>query len=150
MQAIEKEGLSSLIKEEVKNNKPFLGICLGMQLLFDRSEETKNCKGLGIIKGEVKRFNVPDLKVPHMGWNQIKQGTGKCPLFKGVADNAYVYFCHSYYPEPKNKNVVAAVTEYGVDFTSVVWQDNVYGVQFHPEKSQSAGLKMLENFVNLC
>ncbi len=157
MQAIEKEGLSSLIKEEVKNKKAFLGICLGMQLLFDKSEEAQKSKGLGMIKGEVKRFNLPDLKVPHMGWNQIKQGTGdrgegteKCPLLEGIADNSFVYFCHSYYPEPVDKNVIAATTDYGINFASIVWQDNLYGVQFHPEKSQGVGLKMLENFVNLC
>ncbi|MDO8662829.1 MAG: imidazole glycerol phosphate synthase subunit HisH [Candidatus Omnitrophota bacterium] len=157
MRELEKQGLVSLIREEVKNKKPFLGICLGMQLLFEKSEEAKNCKGLGIIKGDVKRFSDLNLKVPHMGWNQIKQRTEdrrlkteRCSLLKGMADNAFVYFCHSYYPEPENKNVVAATTEYGIDFASVVWQDNLYGVQFHPEKSQGVGLKMLENFVNLC
>ena len=150
MQELDKQGLTALIKDELKNKKPFLGICLGMQLLFDRSEEAAKCKGLGIIKGEVKRFSAANLKVPHMGWNQLKQGTGGCLLLKDIPDNSFVYFCHSYYPEPKDKNSIAATTDYGISFASMVWQDNVYGAQFHPEKSQGIGLKMLENFVNLC
>ena len=150
MQELEKQGLVALIKDEVKNKKPFLGICLGMQLLFEKSEEANKCKGLGIIRGEVKKFPVSDLKVPHMGWNQLKTVKDECRLLKDVPDGSYVYFCHSYYPQPKDKSVIAAATDYGVNFTSIVWQDNVYGAQFHPEKSQGIGLKMLENFVNLC
>ncbi len=147
---LDKQGLSALIKDEVKNKKPFLGICLGMQLLFEKSEEAPKCKGLGIIKGEVKKFEAKDLKVPHMGWNQLKNINTSCPLLKGVDDNSFVYFCHSYYPQPKDEKVVAAATDYGINFASVVWQDNVYGAQFHPEKSQGVGLKIMENFVNLC
>jgi glutamine amidotransferase len=150
MQELEKQGLVALIKDAVKNKKPFLGICLGMQLLFEKSEEAPKRKGLGIIKGEVKKFPSSDLKVPHMGWNDLRRKKENCPLLKDIAGSSYVYFCHSYYPQPKDQNTVAAVTDYGLDFTSVVWQDNVYGAQFHPEKSQSVGLKMLENFVNLC
>jgi len=150
MLELDKQGLSALIKSEVKNKKPFLGICLGMQLLFEKSEEAAKSKGLGIIKGTVKRFTVAGLKVPHMGWNQLRRKKEDCPLLEGIADNSYVYFCHSYYPEPADKDTIAATTDYGINFTSIVWQDNVYGAQFHPEKSQSTGLKMLENFVNLC
>ncbi|MDD5027569.1 MAG: imidazole glycerol phosphate synthase subunit HisH [Candidatus Omnitrophica bacterium] len=149
-QELEKQGLAALIKDEIKNRKPFLGICLGMQLLFEKSEEANKCPGLGIIRGEVKKFPVSDLKVPHMGWNQLKQEIDSCPLLKGIAGGSYVYFCHSYYPQPKEAAVVAATTGYGMNFASIVWQDNVYGAQFHPEKSQGVGLKMLENFVNLC
>ncbi|MFA7271786.1 MAG: imidazole glycerol phosphate synthase subunit HisH [Candidatus Omnitrophota bacterium] len=150
MQELENQGLAALIKDEIKNKKPFLGICLGLQLLFEKSEEADKCKGLGIIRGEIKKFPVSDLKVPHMGWNQLKQEIDSCPLLKGIADDSYVYFCHSYYPQPKEADVIAATTGYGMNFASIVWQGNVYGAQFHPEKSQSVGLKMLENFVNLC
>jgi glutamine amidotransferase len=150
MQELARQGLVPLIKDEVKNKKPFLGICLGMQLLFDRSEEARECKGLGIIKGEVRRFAVSDLKVPHMGWNQLKKNSEVCPLLKNIPDNSFVYFCHSYYPEPNDQQAIAAATDYGINFASVVWKDNVYGAQFHPEKSQEIGLKMLENFVNSC
>ena len=156
---LEKQGLINTIKAYLKTKRPFLGICLGMQLLFEESQEALKTKGLGVLKGKVKRFEVRKaLKVPHMGWNQLRkvtksQGhkvTGECPLLNGVADNAYVYFCHSYYPEPKDKNVIASTTDYDKEFASIVWQDNIYGVQFHPEKSQKVGLKIIENFVKLC
>lgn len=146
---LEKQGLTAVIKDEIKNKKPFLGICLGMQLLFEKSEEAGNKKGLGILKGEVKKFPKGDFKVPHMGWNQIKLRP-ECPIFKGLADSSYVYFCHSYYPLPKDKLITAARCDYGVDFTAAIWQENVYGMQFHPEKSQGVGLKIIENFVKLC
>jgi len=151
MLELKKQGLISALNEYIKNRRPFLGICLGMQLLFEESEEATEAKGLGILKGKVKRFKeLKGLKVPHMGWNQLKIVPSACPLLKNIADNSYVYFCHSYYPKPGNENIIAATTDYGIDFSSLVWQDNVYGVQFHPEKSQKTGLKMLENFVNLC
>lgn len=146
---LEKQGLVTVIKDEIKNKKPFLGICLGMQLLFESSEEAKTKKGLGIFKGEVKKFPKGEFKVPHMGWNQIKFNP-ECPIFKNMADGPYLYFCHSYYPVPKDKKVNAARCDYGIDFTAGIWRENVYGVQFHPEKSQSVGLKIIENFANLC
>ena len=146
---LEKQGLVAVIKDEIKHKKPFLGICLGMQLLFESSEEAKTKKGLGILRGVVKKFPKGDFKVPHMGWNQIKFNP-ECPIFKNIADSPYLYFCHSYYPLPKDKRINAARCDYGIDFTAGVWQENVYGVQFHPEKSQSAGLKIIENFANLC
>jgi glutamine amidotransferase len=150
IQELKKQDLVTYILEYVNNKKPFLGICLGMQLLFQESEEAKKSKGLGIMQGKVKRFKESGgLKVPHMGWNQLRKVSADCPLLKGISDDSYVYFCHSYYPEPKDKKVNAALTDYGINFTSMVWQDNIYGVQFHPEKSQLVGLKMLENFVNL-
>jgi glutamine amidotransferase len=153
-----KQGLINPLLELVKNRRPLLGICLGMQLLFKESEEAKEFKGLGILSGKVKRFSGSiGLKVPHMGWNQLKKSVGQnvrrstveCPLLKDVPDGSFVYFCHSYYPAPDNKGIIAAITEYGKDFASFVWQDNIYGAQFHPEKSQSVGLKILENFVGL-
>jgi glutamine amidotransferase len=146
------QGLNLALKGYIKNKKPFLGICLGMQLLFEQSKEASKSKGLGILKGRVKKFTgLKGLKVPHMGWNQLKKGRNdECPLLRDIPDNSYVYFCHSYYPNPANKSIIAATTDYGTEFASIVWQDNVYGVQFHPEKSQKIGLKILENFVNLC
>ncbi|MFH0913309.1 MAG: imidazole glycerol phosphate synthase subunit HisH, partial [Candidatus Omnitrophota bacterium] len=134
---LKKEGLIQVLDSQIKAKKAFLGICLGMQLLFELSDEASGSKGLGIFKGEVKRFeNKNGLKVPHMGWNQLKKVKSDCPLLKDIPDNAYVYFCHSYYPQAKETGVVAATTEYGIQFDSIVWQDNIYGVQFHPEKSQ--------------
>ncbi|MDD5109095.1 MAG: imidazole glycerol phosphate synthase subunit HisH [Candidatus Omnitrophica bacterium] len=148
---LEKQDLISVIKEQVKQKKPFLGICLGLQLLFESSQEAKINKGLGILGGSVVKFITADnLKVPHMGWNDLKIIAGKCPLLNGVTDNSQVYFCHSYYPKPFDESVVAATTDYGIKFASVLWKDNVYGAQFHPEKSQGVGLKMIENFVKLC
>lgn len=151
MSELKKQKLIAALNKHISQKKIFLGICLGMQLLLENSEEANKSKGLGILKGKVRRFE--DRKgfvVPHMGWNQLKIKNKNCPLLKDTPDNSYVYFCHSYYPEPKDKNIIAAVTDYGVDFTSILWQDNIYGVQFHPEKSQRVGLKILENFVNLC
>ncbi len=151
MLELEKQGLIPAIKERIDARKPFLGICLGMQLLFEASEEASKTRGLGILKGTVKRFaNKAGLKIPHMGWNQLKIGLSDCPLLKGVPNNSYVYFCHSYYPVPEDAGVVAATCDYGTEFAAIVSQKNVYGVQFHPEKSQVAGLKILENFVKLC
>ncbi len=145
-----KQDLVTALTSFLKEGKIFLGICLGMQLLFETSQEAKVSRGLGFLKGAVKKFeNKDDLKVPHMGWNQLKKTANSCPLLKGVTDNAYVYFCHSYYPQPQDKQVIAATTDYGIDFTSILWQDNMFGVQFHPEKSQETGLKMLKNFVEL-
>jgi glutamine amidotransferase len=150
MVEIEKQKLVSVIKEHIKKNKLFLGICLGMHLLFDSSEESPGVKGLAILKGEVKKFKTLNLiKVPHMGWNQLMIVKRDCPLFKDLADDSYVYFCHSYYSVLKKEEDIAAVTKYGIDFSSVIWQDNIFATQFHPEKSQSVGLKILENFVKL-
>ncbi|MFA4853778.1 MAG: imidazole glycerol phosphate synthase subunit HisH [Candidatus Omnitrophota bacterium] len=151
MAELEKQGLDLLIKEQIRNKKPFLGICLGMQLLLETSQEAKEKKGLGILEGNVVKFKAQGgQKIPHMGWNNLKVIAGDCPLLKGVAIDSQVYFCHSYYPAPDDKSVIAATTDYGLEFPCVLWKDNVYGVQFHPEKSQAVGLKMLENFINLC
>jgi len=154
MSELERRGLVSVLKEQIKKNKPFLGICLGMQLLFEKSEEARKKAGLGILRGSVKKFAMKNKKIPHMGWNQIKfkvqSAKCKCKLLTNIPEDAFVYFCHSYYPAPKDKFTIAATCNYGSDFTSVVAKDNIYGVQFHPEKSQEVGLRMLKNFVKLC
>ncbi len=150
MQELKRQNLIDSLRAYVRLGKPFLGVCLGMQLFFEESEEAKVSKGLGFLKGKVKRFKRSGrFKVPHMGWNQIKKVQTECPLLKDIEDNSFVYFCHSYYPEPREKGLVAAKTRYGLDFASMVWQGRLFGVQFHPEKSQAVGLKILENFVKL-
>jgi len=148
---IEKRGLRGPVLDFIKSGKPFLGICLGMQLLLSKSYEGGESEGLGIIKGEVVGFKKDaGLKVPHMGWNEIAQSSGtSCPLLKGVKDGAYMYFVHSYYAAPKEKSVVVTTTDYGVKFCSFLWKENIYAMQFHPEKSQKDGLKIVENFVKI-
>ncbi len=135
------------IRETIAKNKPFLGICLGLQLLFERSDEGGMVEALGILPGTVDRFS--SLKVPQMGWNSLKIRQAECSLFSGLKNDTYVYFCHSYFVNPAEKAVMATSTNYGVDFTSSICKGNLFGVQFHPEKSQAAGIKILENFVRL-
>jgi len=148
---LKKRGLLSVLKAQIKDKKPFLGICLGMQLLFEQSQEAKREKGLGVFQGAVKKFSEKlKLKVPQMGWNQLKLKGRDCPLLNGITDNSFVYFCHSYYADPGDEKVIAASTDYGIDFASVIWRENIFGVQFHPEKSQAAGLRILKNFVERC
>ncbi len=150
MLELNKLNLSEAIIEHIKDKKAFLGICLGMHLLFESSEESPDARGLGILKGKVERFQSDaGIKIPHMGWNQIKIRKVDCPLFVNLGDGGNVYFCHSYYPKADDSRITAASTEYGVDFGSIIWKDNIYATQFHPEKSQAVGLKLLENFVNL-
>ncbi len=155
MKELKKLKLVGPIKEAIAEGKPFLGLCLGLQLLFDKSEEDPGVKGLSILKGESKRFKckAQALKVPHMGWNCVKKNSKfeirNSKLLDGVPNNAYMYFVHSYYVKPKDKGVILTTTDYGIDFVSGVCKDNVYGFQFHPEKSQEVGLKILKNFVRL-
>ena len=141
------------IKEAIKSGKPFLGLCLGLQLLFEKSEEAPGVKGLGVLAGEVKRFRPGALKVPHMGWNNIAYSVERIAdskkILAGVPDGSYMYFVHSYYVKPEDKGSVLTTTDYGIKFVSGVAADNVYGLQFHPEKSQAVGLKILKNFVRL-
>ena len=144
MSNLKKQGLIESIKKAISDKKPFLGICLGMQLLFDESEESPNKKGLVIFEGKVRKFKV-GLKVPQIGWNQIKIKNGK--VFKGIKGSPYMYFVHSYYAEPADKSIITATTDYGIDFASAIEKDNVFAVQFHPEKSGEVGLKILENFL---
>ncbi|MBU0694565.1 MAG: imidazole glycerol phosphate synthase subunit HisH [Candidatus Omnitrophica bacterium] len=155
---LEKLDVLPAMFKAIGEGKPFLGICLGLQLLFTESQEHGIYKGLDIIQGKVKRFRIQDsgfrihdsrLKIPHMGWNTVecKMQNAKCKIFENIPDNSYFYFVHSYYVEPRDKDVVVATTEYGTEFTSAVNKDNIWGVQFHPEKSGELGLKILENFV---
>jgi len=142
-------GFVGPLTEHVRAGKPFLGICLGLQLLFDRSFEDGAYEGLGLIAGDVVRFaNLPGLKVPHMGWNQLRFKPG-CPLFRDLHDGDAVYFVHSYYAVPHDPVVVAAAADYPTPFAAAVWKDNILATQFHPEKSQKVGLTMLRNFAEL-
>jgi len=143
------------LKDAIAEGKPFLGLCLGLQLLFEKSAEAPGVKGLCVFKGSVKKFKFKErgLKVPHMGWNSMDRGSkaaGKRPdILSGVPVGAHMYFVHSYYVEPKDKKIVITTTDYGIKFVSGIAKDNVYGFQFHPEKSQALGLKILKNFVSL-
>jgi glutamine amidotransferase len=142
-------GLVEPVKQAISAGRPFLGICLGMQLLFDESEEFGPVAGLGILPGRVVRFAPdPERKVPHMGWNSLRI-VRRTPQLAGIDDDAYVYFVHSYYPVPADRTVVATITAYGPDFASSVVRDNVFACQFHPEKSQQVGLRLLDNFVRV-
>jgi len=133
----------------IRAGKPFLGICLGLQLLFTKSYEDGEHFGLGVFDGEVVRFgDVPGLKVPHMGWNQIRIRR-RAPVLKDIPDDTHFYFVHSYYVVPKDRNIIATETDYPTPFTSMIWQDNVFATQFHPEKSQRVGLELLRNFAEL-
>lgn len=147
MDRLRDAGMVEVVKEAVAAKKPFLGICLGLQLLFDRSEEGgENVEGLGILKGEVRQFPLnAGLKVPHMGWNTLAFQTD-CPLFKNLSPNPYVYFVHSFYLRAEDQDVVSATARYGTEFHAAVWSGNIYATQFHPEKSGSVGLQILKNF----
>lgn len=145
MQELDRLKLLDTIVRSIEKGKPFLGICLGLQVLFSQSEEFGIYEGMGIFKGKVVRFPESSLKVPHMGWNAAKV-VKKNMLFDGISDGSYFYFVHSYYVVPKDSKIIASLTDYGVTFTSMVCKDNIFAIQFHPEKSQSTGLKMLHNF----
>ena len=128
-------------------DQPFLGICLGYQLLFETSEESSESRGFGRFAGAVRRFNAPGLKVPQIGWNNLRFTQPNSRLWETLEDGAYVYFVHSYYPVPADKSIISATADYGVEFAAAVEEGALMGVQFHPEKSQDAGLTMLRNFV---
>ncbi|HXC71476.1 MAG TPA: imidazole glycerol phosphate synthase subunit HisH [Pyrinomonadaceae bacterium] len=144
MKALGERGFDRLVRDKARAGTPLLGVCVGMQLLFDESEEFGSTLGLGLLRGRVRRFET-DLVVPQVGWNRIHQKQ-RHALFEGVADGSFCYFVHSFYCEPADESVVAGETEYGAPYASVVAADNICGVQFHPEKSQDVGLRMLENF----
>lgn len=144
MENIEKLGFKNCLKNYFESGKPYLGICLGMQLLFQESYEHGTTAGFGIIDGVVKKLT-EDVKIPHMGWNQVCYTSSK-DMFNGIKNNAYFYFDHSYYAVPENKEVTAGLTDYGINFTSAVKVGNIWGVQFHPEKSSAAGLRLLRSF----
>ena len=147
-------GLVEPLKKAIAEGMPYLGFCLGLQMLFEVSHEDGRHEGLGVFPGEVVRFEfdrasaTQRLSVPHMGWNQlhIKQ---TCPMLEGIDEGAYVYFAHSYHVVPADEAIAATTTDYGLEFVSSVWRENVFATQFHPEKSQAVGLKLLENFVRL-
>ena len=148
IERLEKTGLGDAFREAVDSGKPCLGICLGLQLLFSESEEGGLYCGLDIIPGKVVRFS-NQLKVPHMGWNQIDIKKPGIPIFQGILNGSYMYFVHSYYVQPDDESVIATTTDYGIDFTSMIARDNLFATQFHPEKSQKIGLQMLRNFGSL-
>ncbi|QDT65346.1 imidazole glycerol phosphate synthase subunit HisH [Calycomorphotria hydatis] len=146
--ALREQGMVEPVLGHIDSGKPFLGICLGLQLLFDRSYEDGEYEGLGVISGEVIRFRDVPGKIPHMGWNTLEP-TGDCPLLKDIPPTAHFYFVHSYYVVPDQESVVAARTEYGPHFASMIQRGNMFATQFHPEKSQSVGLQLLKNFATL-
>jgi len=142
-------GLTPPIVNHIRSGKPFLGICLGLQLLFTKSYEDGEYAGLDLVPGEVVRFpTTPGLKVPHMGWNQLRIKR-RAPALRDVADGSSVYFVHSYCVVPNDAGVIATETEYPTPFTSAIWQDNIFATQFHPEKSQAVGLSILKGFAEL-
>ena len=144
MKALSERGFDRLVRERVEAGVPLLGVCVGMQLLFDESNEFGSTPGLGLLRGRVRRFET-ELVVPQVGWNRIHQRLPHV-LFDGVADGAFCYFVHSFYCQPADESVIAGETEYGAPYASVVAKENICGVQFHPEKSQDVGLRMLRNF----
>ncbi len=157
MAAMRERGLETAVIHAAQQGTPLLGICLGMQFLFDQSDEIGTHTGLGLIPGKVTRFpeqfrnpqsTIRNLKVPHIGWNQLEPAW-ESPLLNGISESDYTYFVHSYYCAPSDPTTILAWTDYGFPFASIVAKDNVYGLQFHPEKSQSVGLRILKNFVKL-
>lgn len=149
--AMQRQELLGAVKDFIQTGRPFLGICVGYQALFERSEEFNSCApGLGIFGGKVVRFTErPGLKIPQIGWNQLAIVRPDCPLYAGIPNGSHVYFVHSFYPQPTDAGIVATRTEHGDCFASSVWRDNVFATQFHPEKSQAVGLRLLKNFVDL-
>ncbi len=161
MRELTMRGLVEPVKVAIAAGRPYLGICLGLQLLFDRSDEAGGAEGLSVLPGIVNRFQsmaapgALKLRVPHMGWNQVTRGQRskvrgqECPLLRDIPEGSFVYFVHSYYAQPDDRSIVALETAYGVQFPAMVWRDNLYATQFHPEKSQAVGLQLLKNFVDL-
>ncbi len=149
-------GLDQALRQVIQSGRPVLAICVGMQALLTESEEFGLTPGLAILGGRVRRLpapptgQMPRLKIPHMGWNQLHLRRPSCPLLTGIPDRAFTYFVHSYYAEPDDPEAVVACTDYGIEFASVLWRDNLFATQFHPEKSQAYGLQILRNFATLC
>jgi len=148
MANLRRNGWVEWIRETVKTGIPFLGICLGLQLLFNWSEEGEGGEGLNIVAGKVIKFPPGVGIIPHMGWNQLKIASNT-PLLSGIDRDSYVYFVHSYYVVPDQAEIIAATTDYGIDFVSAIVKDNIYGLQFHPEKSQAVGLRILRNYIEI-
>jgi imidazole glycerol-phosphate synthase subunit HisH len=146
MENLRRSSLDKAISEAVRAGKPLLGICLGLQLLFSESEEFGIHKGLGLLPGKVRKFHVPGLQVPHIGWNQIER-LQQNPLLAGIPEGSYFYFVNSYYVDPEIPEHILSLTSYGIQFCSIACKDNVWGAQFHPEKSQAMGKRLLRNFL---
>lgn len=147
---LKRDGLDQLVSEHVKADRPFLGICLGLQLLFTESHEEGIHQGLNLLAGKVIRFeNHPGLKIPHMGWNTLRFVEKDCPLFEGLPEESAVYFVHGYHAVPDKEEVIAATANYPDPFCAVVWEGNLFATQFHPEKSQAVGMRMMRNFARL-
>ena len=140
-------GLIPTIREQISNKKYLLGICVGLQILFESSEESPNIDGLGILRGKIKKIHAENLKIPHMGWNSVNFSDSK--IFAGVKNNSYFYFVHSYHAAPDDKNLITATTDYGEKVTAAVESENIFATQFHPEKSGDVGLQILKNFIEL-
>jgi glutamine amidotransferase len=151
MNALSRQELLPAVRDFIQSGKPFLGICVGYQALFEKSEEfNSRAAGLGVFSGKVVRFPAATgLKVPQIGWNSLDIVRPDCPLYRGIPTGSYVYFVHSFFPRPADPSIVATRTEYGGPFASSIWKDNVFATQFHPEKSQKVGLKLLQNFIEL-
>jgi glutamine amidotransferase len=151
IRALDRQGLLEACREFIRSGRPFLGICVGYQALFEKSEEFNSCAaGLGILEGKVVRFSEKNgLKIPQIGWNQLEVVRPECPLFRGIPSGSYVYFVHSFFPKPLDSCIVATSTSYGETFASSVWRGNLFATQFHPEKSQKVGLQLLRNFVEV-
>lgn len=148
IKSLKRKKLIEPLQKEIKK-KPYLGICLGFQILFESSEETKRVKGLSIFKGKCRKFKSRNLKIPQIGWNSIKIINKNSLLLKNIKDDSYFYFVHSYYVDSKDKNIILTKTNYGIDFVSSIEKDNIFATQFHPERSSAIGIKILENFVRL-
>jgi glutamine amidotransferase len=153
MRELERRQLLGALRRKIRSGSPYLGLCLGLQILFEQSEESAStggrpAKGLSLVEGCVSKFR-GSLKVPHMGWNTLTIKKKNCPLLKGISSRDYFYFVHSYFAKPAEKEWILTETDYGRPFCSGIWKDNVFAFQFHPEKSQSAGLKLIKNFVKL-
>ena len=146
---LKKKRIFELLKKTINDNKkPYLGICLGLQVLFEESEESPGVKGLEIFKGKCKKFKIKNLKVPQIGWNSININK-KNSILNKIKDNSYFYFVHSYYADPKDKEIISTTTDYGIEYCSGISKDNIFGFQFHPERSGEIGLNILKNFVEI-
>ncbi len=149
MRVLEERGLTEPLRQWIAEDRPYFGICLGYQVLFEASEESSNVHGLGAFQGRVVKFpGDTGLKVPHMGWNAIQRTDPEDPIWTGVADDAHVYFVHSFYPQPEDEAMISSRTEYGVEFASSIRKGNTFACQFHPERSQQVGLQLIKNFAH--
>lgn len=148
-EALKKQGLDATIRTWIQQDKPFLGICIGYQILFDSSEETPGVAGLGVFRGHVRRFRTEGIKIPHMGWNTVHPTNPAAPIWRGMGENPHFYYVHSYYPVPLDSTIIAATSEYGETYAAAISQGKLIATQFHPEKSQLLGLRLLQNFLTL-